>query len=260
MMTIDQLKAFYSPALREMPQAGKYMLKEYVQLLILDWLSTSPYSTKICFIGGTCLRLVKGINRFSEDLDFDCKGLAENEFMEMTDGIVRHLGRSGFEVETRDRVNDRLKAFRRNIYFPGLLFSLGLSLHRDERFLVKVEAQDQGVNYRPLIANISRLGFFFPLPVPPDSILCAMKLSALLHRGKGRDFFDAMFLLQQSEPDYGFLAAKTEVRDREQLKSALLSVCETTDLVAKARDVRHLLLSSTDALRVERFKSFVENM
>ena len=63
MMTIDQLKAFCSPALREMPQAEKYMLKEYVQLLILDWLSTSPYSTKICFIGGTCLRLVKGIDR-----------------------------------------------------------------------------------------------------------------------------------------------------------------------------------------------------
>ena len=50
----------------------------------------------------------------------------------------------------------------------------------------------------------------------------------------------------------------------DQLKAfnspALLSVCETTDLVAKARDVRHLLLSSADALRVERFKSFVENL
>ena len=28
---------------------------------------------KIFFIGGTNLRLVKGIDRFSEDLDFDCK-------------------------------------------------------------------------------------------------------------------------------------------------------------------------------------------
>ncbi|MCK9626641.1 MAG: nucleotidyl transferase AbiEii/AbiGii toxin family protein [Bacteroidales bacterium] len=29
------------------------------------------------FIGGTNLRFVKGIDRFSEDLDFDCKDLSK---------------------------------------------------------------------------------------------------------------------------------------------------------------------------------------
>ena len=46
------------------------MLKEYVQLLILDYLSASMYVKKITFIGGTNLRLVKGIDRFSKVLVF----------------------------------------------------------------------------------------------------------------------------------------------------------------------------------------------
>lgn len=40
--------------------------------MILDYLSTKPFICKLTFIGCTCLRLAKGIDRFSDDLDFDC--------------------------------------------------------------------------------------------------------------------------------------------------------------------------------------------
>ena len=126
----------------------------------------------------------------------------------MTDDILSFLRRSGLRAETRDKANDKLKAFRRNLYFPELLFELSLSGYREERFLIKVESQDQEYEYKPHIVNIKRAGFFFPFSVPPDSILCAMKLSALLSRQKGRDFYDAMFLLGQTEPDYEYLATK----------------------------------------------------
>src|SRR5574344_2313361 len=100
------------------------MVKEYIQLMILDFLSTSPYIQKVAFIGGTNLRLVKGIDRFSEDLDFDCKNFSQENFTKMTDDILAFLQRSGLRAETRDKANDRLKAFRRNLYFPELLFDL----------------------------------------------------------------------------------------------------------------------------------------
>lgn len=137
------------------------MLKEYLQLMILDYLSTTPYIRKITFIGGTNLRLVRGIDRFSEDLDFDCKNLSKEEFMAMTDEVLRFLQRSGMRVEVRDRENDKLKAFCRNIHFPELLFDLGLTGHRDERFLIKIESQDQQNPYSPVLANIKGCGFFF---------------------------------------------------------------------------------------------------
>lgn len=173
-----------------------------------DWLSTSSYVQKVVFIGGTNLRLVKGINRFSENLDFDCKNFSQDDFSKMTDGILTFLQRSGLRSEIRDKVNDKLTTFRRNFFFPEFLFELGLSGYREERFLIKVESQDKGFDYKPMVGNIKRAGFFFPFPVPPDSILFAMKLSALLTRQKGRDFYDAMYLPGQSEPDYDYLAIK----------------------------------------------------
>lgn len=198
--------------------------------MILDFLSTSPYVHKITFIGGTNLRLIKGIDRFSEDLDFDCKNLSQEDFTKMTDEILTFLQRSGLKAETRDKNNDKLTAFRRNLYFPELLFDLGLSGYREERFLIKVESQDQKFEYQSKIVNVKRAGFFFPFPVPSDSILCAMKLSALLTRQKGRDFYDAMFLLGQTEPDYQYLATKKNIHDKKELKQALTEIVKTTDL------------------------------
>lgn len=72
--------------------------------MILDFISSSPYAGKLCFIGGTSLRLVHGIDRFSEDLDFDCKNMTEEEFKAMTDDILAFLRMNDFNVEPRDRL------------------------------------------------------------------------------------------------------------------------------------------------------------
>ncbi len=78
---------------------GKSMIQEYIQLSILDYLSTTQYIRKFIFIGGTNLRLVKGIDRFSEDLDFDCKETNKEEFVQMSDDVMQFLKRSGYKVE-----------------------------------------------------------------------------------------------------------------------------------------------------------------
>ncbi len=260
MIELEQIKGYFSAELRENTTFQKYMLKEYIQLMILDFLSTSQYVKKIVFIGGTNLRLVKGINRFSEDLDFDCKDFSKEEFMQMTDEILTFLQRSGLRVETRDKADDKLKAFRRNLYFPELLFDLGLSGYREERFLIKVESQDQEYEYAPQIVNIKRAGFFFPFPVPSDSILCAMKLSALLTRQKGRDFYDAMFLLGQTEPDYTYLKAKRGIANKEDLKVALVETTERTDLNKKYRDFEHLLFNKSDSEKILLFNEFIKDL
>lgn len=260
MIEIDQIKGYFPAELRTNTTFQKYMLKEYIQLMILDFLSTSPYIQKVVFIGGTNLRLVKGIDRFSEDLDFDSKNFSQDDFTKMTDDILAFLRRSGLKAETRDKANDKLKAFRRNLYFPELLFELSLSGYREERFLIKVESQDQEYEYKPHIVNIKRAGFFFPFSVPPDSILCAMKLSALLSRQKGRDFYDAMFLLGQTEPDYEYLATKRDIHNKEELKEALINTIENTDLKKKYRDFEHLLFNKANAEKVLRFSEFVKEL
>lgn len=246
MIDLNYINSFFPAQIAGNATFQKHILKEYVQLMVLDYLATSPYINKLAFIGGTNLRLIKGIDRFSEDLDFDCKDLTDDEFKEMTDGVLTFLYRSGINVEARDKANPKLSAFRRNIYFPEFLFELGLTGHQ----------LDQGVNYPIEKKHVQRCGFFFSLPVPPDSVLLSMKLSALLARAKGRDFYDTMFLMQQTKPSYEFLLARVGINTPDELKKAILNKLKTIDLNVKKRDFEHLLLNVNAGEKILLFEEF----
>lgn len=254
MIDIEYLKSFYQPYISGNPSMQKNILKEYIELLVLDYLVTTPYMQKLTFIGGTNLRLIKGVQRFSEDLDFDCKNLTEPEFIKMTDSVVSFLKANGLNAETKDKENPKLTAFRRNIVFPGLLYDMNLTKHKEERFLLKIEAQDQGVDYVREVKTINRNGFHFMIPSPSDATICAMKLVTVIKRSKGRDFYDSMFLMQQTMPDYNFLEAKTGVSNVEQLKSAIESTLAKTDLHIKQKDFEHLVFNPSSSNCIMDFK------
>jgi len=257
MIDIEYIRSFFPPVIARESRFDRYMLKEYLQLLILDHLATTPYISKVSFIGGTNLRLIQGIDRFSEDLDFDCKDLSEDEFMAMTDSVVQYLRQNNVEVETRDKPNPHLTAYRRNLYFPQMLFDLGLTGHRDERLLLKIEAQNQGIQYQPIVANINRMGFFFGIQVPPVDVLCAMKFAAILARQKGRDFYDAIFLLSKTKPNMDFLCARTGITSLEELKLTIAERLKEVDLNHKKRDFMHLLFNETNAERILQFEEII---
>jgi len=260
MIDLDFIRGFFPQAISSDSRFRRYMLKEYIQLLIMDWLANSQYAGRLSFIGGTNLRLIQGIDRFSEDLDFDCKDLSEDEFRSMTDGVVRYLQQSGWAVETRDRNNPKLTAYRRSLYFPQLLIDLGLTGHREERFLIKVEAQDQGVVYTPEVAMVNRMGFFFGIKVPPLDVLLSMKLCAVLSRQKGRDFYDTVFLLSKTGPNMDFLQVRTGISSIEELKAALSSCLQSVDLHKKKQDFVHLLFNETNAERILQFEAVIQNL
>jgi len=260
MISMDAIRSFYPEPLKGSPSFRKHLLKEYVQLLVLDYLAATPHARKLTFIGGTSLRLLKGIDRFSEDLDFDCKDLGEGEFRAMTEDTLVFLKRNGFKAEFREKESGRLTAFRRNICFPGLLHDLGLTGHRDERFLLKIEAQDQEVPYDRVMGTLKGCGLFFSFPVPPDPVLCAMKISAMLSRGKGRDYYDVLFLLAQTAPDYAFLAARCGVHNLSELKTAVENSLRNVDMDKKRRDFEHLLFQQENSRRVLRLPDFIRSL
>lgn len=253
MIDMEYIRGFYPPYIAQDANFQKHMLKEYVELLALEWIARSPYAAKLIFIGGTNLRLIQGIDRFSEDLDFDCKGISEDEFRQMSDELVKYLQLQGLNAELRNKENAHLTAFRSNVYFPELLFALQLTGHREERFLMKIEAQDQGIDYPREMAIVQRNGFSFPVPVPPLGVLLSMKLCALLTRQKGRDFYDVLFLMQRTEPDYDFLQQQKGIANKEQLSAALRETLSKTDLKMKQRDFEHLLFDSHKSETILRF-------
>lgn len=248
MLTLSQIRAFY-PGMPEDVQTSIHLLKEYVELMVLNYLSSSKYIEKLSFIGGTNLRLIKGIDRFSEDLDFDCKNLPADEFTRMTDDVIRFLQKNGLPAEPKDKESDKLTAMRRSIRFPELLYNLGLAseAERNRKFLLKIEAQNQGVEYKPEKAMVSMDGFHFQIPQPPADVMCSMKLSTILSRGKGRDWYDSMFLMQMAGPDYVYLSLRNGIHNADELESAILKKIAATDLVMKSRDFEYLIFDKNKA-------------
>jgi predicted nucleotidyltransferase component of viral defense system len=111
------------------------MIREYLQYKILGILYESSFATDACFLGETCLRIVHGNHRFSEDLDFDNLSLNEDEFEDVFGEIQKGLQREGYQVELKTVMKG---AWHCNIKFPGLLFEEGLSGHREEKILYRV--------------------------------------------------------------------------------------------------------------------------
>ena len=60
MIDIEYIRSFFPPTIARESRFDRFMLKEYLQLLILDHLATTPYINKVSFIGGTNLRLIQG--------------------------------------------------------------------------------------------------------------------------------------------------------------------------------------------------------
>ena len=260
MIDLDYIRSFFPPAIAKESRFDRYMLKEYLQLLILDHLSMTPYISKVSFIGGTNLRLIQGIDRFSEDIDFDCKGLSNEEFIAMTNSVVTFLQQNNIDVETRDKPDPNLTAYRRNLYFPQMLFNLKLTGHREERLLLKIEAQDQGIQYQQEIATINRMGFFFNIQTPPLDVLCAMKFAAILSRQKGRDFYDAIFLLSKTKPNLEFLQKRVGIHSIDQLKLVVDDRLKEIDLNLKKRDFQHLLFNDSNADRILSFNNCLSSL
>ena len=66
------MKAYIEQLLRDVadPVAGRNLVREYLQARILECLQRAGAMVPLAFHGGTALRFLYAIPRFSEDLDF----------------------------------------------------------------------------------------------------------------------------------------------------------------------------------------------
>ena len=258
MIDLDEIKQFFPEAQQKNPLQYEYMLKEYFHYRILDLIFSGKQAGKLSFIGGTNLRIVHRIGRFSEDLDFDYFNLERDEFMEMTDEIIDRLSLEGIDVRADDKEKDRaLKAFRRNLIFPGLMYNLGLSGHREKRFLIKVECEPHDFHYTPEKPLIQKFNVFTQIFAAPVDILLSMKTGALLERQKGRDFYDFMFLSGLTAPHFGYLEAKFGITSFEELYAAILARTESVDFAKKSDDFEKLVFDQAESKKVRLFPEYI---
>lgn len=241
---------------------GANLLREYVQSRMLGALQEAGAMVPLAFMGGTALRFLYRIPRFSEDLDFALERLADGfSFPELARRLGRHLEREGYVV--RVGLSDRGVVAKASFSFVGLPAEAGISGHPEQALAVKLE-----VDTRPPAGAglaVSVVDRFGPLRLQHHDLpsLFAGKVAAVLAREytKGRDLYDLMWYMTREaplEPNLVLLGnalrqtapavAERAVTDwREALRVRLATV----DWLGARRDVERFLEQSRDLEFIE---------
>ncbi|MFC2161205.1 nucleotidyl transferase AbiEii/AbiGii toxin family protein [Acidobacteriota bacterium] len=180
---------------------AKSLVREFLQSRILQFLQESGAFRSWIFHGGTALRFLYRIPRYSEDLDFALKkGSDSPDFSAVIKIICKQFETEAYQVEIKTKEVRAVKsAF---IHFPDLLFELGLSSHQTEKISIKIDLDsnppDGGVFETTVIRHYVTLHLFH---YDKASFLSG-KLHAILNRAytKGRDLFDIFWYL--SDPNW----------------------------------------------------------
>ena len=180
---------------------GRSLVREYLQARILLSLQQAGASIPLAFHGGTALRFLYQLPRYSEDLDFALECRRElYDFRHYLTAIQQDLHTDHYSVMIK--WNDQKIVHSALIRFLGLWYELGLSPHANEVLTIKLEIDTNPPSgARVINAQIER---YFPLAWQYHDwgSLLAGKIHALLQRSytKGRDWYDLVWYLTRPDP------------------------------------------------------------
>ena len=175
---------------------ARCIVREYLQARSLEFLQENGAFINWAFVGGTALRFLYSLPRFSEDLDFSTtESSTEDNFVGHMKKIKNRFLAEDYEVTIKAKTAKTVKAAF--IKFPGLLYELGLSPLSSEVISIKVEIDSNPPAGAKLETSIIRKYCLLNLQHYDKSSLLAGKLHALSSRKytKGRDVYDLMWYL-----------------------------------------------------------------
>jgi predicted nucleotidyltransferase component of viral defense system len=184
------------------------MTREYLQARILGCLQRIGAMVPLAFHGGTALRFLYTIARYSEDLDFTLEQPAQYDFRAYLRAIRSELANEGYAVELK--VNDQKVVHNAFIRFGGLLYELGISPHQTEILSIKLEVDTNPPLGAALTTSVIRRFVTLQLQHHDRASLLAGKIHAILQRSytKGRDIYDLLWYLSDPgwpEPNFALL-------------------------------------------------------
>lgn len=172
------------------------LVREYLQARILQALQEHGAFQDWAFVGGTALRFLFSIQRFSEDLDFSAAAPGKGkDFAAAMAAVENAFRREAYEVGVAVKAEKTVaSAF---LKFPGLLFEVGVSPHRSQVLSVKVEIDTNPPAGAVLATTLTRRHVTLNLLHYDKASLFAGKLHAVLTRRytKGRDLYDLVWYL-----------------------------------------------------------------
>lgn len=245
----------------EDPATRLNVLREYVQAFVLRSLHESEAANSIAFVGGTALRFLEDLPRYSEDLDYSLISREHYRPLQWFEKIRRDLTAAGFEATVT--WNDRKTVQTGWIRIASILKEIGLTGHENQKLSVKVEIDTNppagGVVRRTILTrHLTFVVSHYDLPS-----LMAGKLHALLVRSypKGRDWYDLIWYRSHRPPITPNLTLLQNALDQtqgageygaDQWATILRNKLETLDTRRLIDDVQSFLERPEDRRLLER--------
>lgn len=225
------------------------LLREFLQVIILRITYDKGYFKHLSFVGGTALRLLYDLRRFSEDLDFSLIEKKAYGLDRLAADLLRELTNYGLQVELTKHSKKTVQSI--DIRFENILYDLKLSPLKSQKILIRFEIDSnppQG--WTTDVSLINKVYIFtvthFDLPS-----LFALKLHACFYRKytKGRDFYDLIWYLgKKIKPNYRLLNNAIEQTQRtkasiddKNFEDFLRKNIERIDFARAKRDVERFL-------------------
>lgn len=208
--SITQMLNNYSDA---MPQIDK--LREILQQTTLLGLARHQFFQHAAFYGGTALRILYGLDRYSEDLDFTLLKPNPNfNFTPFLNGMHQELLAMGFELDIDLREKNADTGIW-SAFLKGNTLSMLLSIHEntkikgihlEQKVQIKLEIDtDPPLLRLPLESKLVKNPVPFYVSTYAMADLFAGKMHAALCRNwkkriKGRDWYDVIWYIQIGTP------------------------------------------------------------
>lgn len=209
-----RLDSYHSQSVQEEESA----LREIAQEVVLAGLSRSGFFKHAAFQGGTCLRILYGLERFSEDLDFVLiKKESDFKLKAYLEGLNRELKAYGFDCRIKDKY-DLSKTLQKEFIKDSSLVKLLNFKHfkpgKEPRDInIKLEIDTNPPAGSDFEIKFHDYPFAFEIITQDKPSLFASKSHALLCREytKGRDWYDFLWYVSRGiKVNYGLLSAAIE--------------------------------------------------
>lgn len=172
------------------------LVREYLQARVLESLQDEGLFLRWAFVGGTALRFLFSIPRFSEDLDFSLMAPGDDAgFTSALTKVKRALEREGYRIDIK--VSEHRTVASAWVRFSGLPHELGLSPHASQTLSIKVELDKNPPPGARIETSVVRRHVTLNLCHYDKASLFSGKLHAIFSRPwtKGRDLYDLVWYL-----------------------------------------------------------------
>lgn len=226
------------------------ILREYLQNRILEKIFSQKISREIFFVGGTSLRILRGLDRFSEDLDFDLGKISDLEIKKIFANLVYSFQKENFPVEGYKNLTKKRLYFE--LRFPVILHFLGLSQNPKQKLVIKLDFVKDWKGLERQVILVEKYGFIYRANTLTKDQILSEKIHTYCYRQQtlARDLYDIVWLLKNgAKMDWRFLNKNSFDRGIYQIIKNRWQV-DKNKIVSLKNSIQPLLINEENARQI----------